>query len=61
MFGFAKQIFVLAIMFFSFSILNVNSLKYVSMNNQWCKIRPQIIIINSNEPIFYPYSVKKLM
>ena len=23
-----------------------------------CKIRPEIIIINSNEPLFYPYSVK---
>ena len=61
MFGFAKQIFVLAIMFSSLSILSVNSLKYVSMNNQWRKIRPQITIIYSNKPIFYPYSVKKLM
>ena len=28
------------------------------MNNQECKIRPQIININSNEPSFYPYSAK---
>ena len=28
------------------------------MNNQECKIRPQIVNINSNEPLFYPYSVK---
>ena len=28
------------------------------MNNQECKIRPQIININSTEPSFYPYSVK---
>ena len=27
------------------------------MNNQKCKIRPQINI-NSNEPLFYPYHVK---
>ena len=27
------------------------------MNNQECKIRPEIININSNEPSFYPYSV----
>ena len=27
------------------------------MNNQKCKIRPQINI-NSNEPLFYPYRVK---
>ena len=28
------------------------------MNNQECKIRPQIININSNEPLIYPYSVR---
>ena len=28
------------------------------MNNQKCKIRRQIININSNEPLFYPYRVK---
>ena len=28
------------------------------MNNQDCKVRPEIININSNEPSFYPYSVK---
>ena len=28
------------------------------MNNQKCKIRPQIINANSNEPTFYPYSIE---
>ena len=28
------------------------------MSNQDCKVRPEIININSNEPLFYPYSVK---
>ena len=28
------------------------------MNNQECKIRSEIIDINSNEPKFYPYSIK---
>ena len=27
------------------------------MNNRGCKIRSEIIDINSNEPTFYPYSV----
>ena len=27
-----------------------NSLKFVSMNNQEFKVRPEIISINSNEP-----------
>ena len=28
------------------------------MNNQACKIRPKIINVNSNEPVFYPLSIK---
>ena len=35
-----------------------NALKYVSMNNQECKVRLEIINITSNETLFYPYSVK---
>ena len=53
MFSFIKKVFVVAMSFF-----NYNSLKYVSMNNQDCKVRLKIINIYSNEPLFYPYSVK---
>ena len=28
------------------------------MNNQGCKIRPEIINLNTNETLFYPYSIK---
>ena len=35
-----------------------NVLKYVSVNNQECKIRSEIIDINSNEPTFHPYSIE---
>ena len=28
------------------------------MNNQECTVRPEIINTNTNEPSFYPYSVK---
>ena len=28
------------------------------MNNQDCKVRPKIADINSNNPIFYPFSIK---
>ena len=28
------------------------------MNNQVCKVRPEIINVNSNEPVFYPFSIK---
>ena len=29
------------------------------MNNQECKIRSEIINVNSNEPLFYPYTIKQ--
>ena len=35
-----------------------NSLNCISMNNQACKARPEIININSNNPVFYPFSIK---
>ena len=44
-------------MFFSCNISSVYSLKCVSLNNQECKVRPEIINNNSNEPLFYPYSI----
>ena len=44
--------------FFSYNALNVNSSKCVSMNNQECRAIPEVTNINSNEPLFYPYSVK---
>ena len=28
------------------------------MKNQECKVSPKTIVINSNNPIFYPFSVK---
>ena len=58
MFRFVKQIYVSAIMFFGCNVSNVNSSKCISMNNQECKIRPEIININSNEPFFHPYRIK---
>ena len=47
MVGFIEKRFVVEMTFFSYS-----ALKCVSMNNQECKIRPQIININNNEPSF---------
>ena len=35
--------------FFNFNLSSVNSLKCVSMNNQECKIRTEIINLNTNE------------
>ena len=57
MFKFIKQIFISTMMFFN-SILNVNPLECVSMKNQECKVRPEIVDVSSNNPIFYPFSIK---
>ena len=57
-FGFIKKCFFTAMTFFNFNQSSVNSLECVSMNNQECKIRTEIINLNTNEPIFYRYSIK---
>ena len=44
-------------MFFS-SLSNINPLECISMNNQECKVKPESVDINSNNPIFYPSSIK---
>ena len=38
--------------------LNAIPLRCISMSNQECKARLEIVIVNSNNPIFYPFSVK---
>ena len=35
-----------------------SALKCISLNNQACKVRPKIVDVSSNNPIFYPFSVK---
>ena len=57
MFRFVKLIFILTMMFFD-SLSNVSSLECISMKNQECEVRPEIININSNNSIFYPFSIK---
>ena len=53
MFRFIKKLFVVAMLLFS-----CNTLTCISMNNQECKVRPEIISISSNEPSFNLYSIK---
>ena len=58
MFGLIKKVFISAITFCNFNLSNVNSLEYVSMNNQECKIRTEIINFNTNESCFIPIILK---
>ena len=57
MFRFIKEVF-----FIGFTILSsfpyASALSCISMSNQECKARPEIISVNSNNPIFYPFNIK---
>ena len=57
MFAFIKETFFIGSLFFS-SLVSTNCLNCISMKNQECKVRPETINVNSNEPIFYPFSIK---
>ena len=37
---------------------NANSLICISMNNQECKTRPQVVNVNGDEPVFFPFSIE---
>ena len=40
------------------SLANAISLSCISMNNQECKTRPQVINNNGDEPVFFPFSIE---
>ena len=54
---FVKRVFYIGLLFLS-SLVSTTSLNCISMKNQECKVRPEIINVNSNEPVFYPFSIK---
>ena len=59
-FRFVKKVFFLGLTILSNfrNALSATLLNCISMKNQECKVRPEIINVNSNEPVFYPFSVK---
>ena len=54
MFRFIKQCLYTVLAF----LASVNSVNCVSMHNQECKVRPQIVNVNGDDPVVFPYSVK---
>ena len=40
------------------TLTSLNMLSCISMNNQECKERPQIVSVNGDSPVFFPYSIK---
>ena len=53
MFGFIKKVFFTGLTILS----SVNLLTVTPMANQEC-IRPEIVNVKSDEPVFYPFSIK---
>ena len=53
--------FVLGLAVLSSSVtgaLSATLLNFISLKNQEYKVRPKITDINSNNPMFYPFSIK---
>ena len=52
-----KKVFFVGLTILS-SFTNANSLSCISMNNQECKTRPQVVNVNGDEPVFFPFSIE---
>ena len=57
MFQFTKKAFFIGLTILS-SFTNASSLSHISMRNRECKTRPQVVNVNSNNPIFYSFSIE---
>ena len=57
MFVFIKKIFCIGSLFLP-SLVSTTPLSCISIKNQECKLRPEIVDINGNNPIFHPFSIK---
>ena len=57
MLGFIKKSFFTGVAFL-LNLTSVNLLSCISMNNQECKVRPQIVNVNGDDPVFFPFSIK---
>ena len=61
-FGFVKTVFFIGLTilsnFTNASSLNAISLSFISMKNEECKTRPQVINVNGQKPVFFPFSIE---
>ena len=59
MFGLIKKAFFAGLKILSsVNLLTITPLRCISMTNPECKVRPQIVNVNSDETVFYPFSIK---
>ena len=57
MFRFVKKVFFIRLTIL-LNFANANSLSCISMNNQERKTRPQVINVNRDEPVFFPFIIE---
>ena len=57
MYGFVREVFFTGLTILS-RFAKINLLSCISVNNQECKIRPQVANVNGDEPVFFPFSIK---
>ena len=57
MFQFIKKVFFIGLTIIS-SFPNASSLSCISMKNQECETRPQVINVNRDEPVLFPFSIE---
>ena len=57
MFRFIKKTFLVRSTILA-NLMDVNSLSCISMTNKECKAKPEVNNVNSNEPVFYHFSIK---
>ena len=57
MLGFIKKCFFTGLIFLS-TLKSINLLNCISRNNQEYKVKPQIVNVNGDDPVFFPVSIK---
>ena len=58
MLGFIKKCFFTRLKFLS-TLTSVNLLSCISANNQECKVKPQIVNVSRDDPVFFPFSINR--
>ena len=58
MLRFIKKYFFIGSIFLSRLVVSTTPLSCISMNNEECKVRTEIVNVNSNGLVFYPLSIK---
>ena len=56
-FRFVKKVFFIGLTILS-GFARANSLSCISINNQECKTRPQVVSVNRDKPVFFPFSTE---